>query len=61
MSDYERPGNLLELDKAFLYQSDEIRGPMGGTIAAFSTATARQQFSASKPGKNTTWKEQVQP
>ncbi len=61
MSDYERPGNLLELDKAFLYQSDQIRGPMGGTIAAFSSAAARQQFSASKPGKNTTWKEQVQP
>lgn len=61
MSDFEQPQELLDLEQAFLYQSDEIRGPMGGTIAAFESANARTQFSQSKPGKNTSWKEQLQP
>jgi copper chaperone NosL len=60
MSDFENPGSLLELEQAFLFVSEEIRGPMGGSVAAFSTEAARQQFSSSKSGKNTSWKEQLE-
>ncbi|WP_290709760.1 nitrous oxide reductase accessory protein NosL [Flavihumibacter sp. CACIAM 22H1] len=61
MSDYKNADKLLNLNQAFLYKSPELKGPMGGTIAAFESEQARTEFSKTKPGQNSSWKEQLQP
>ncbi len=61
MSSYETPGVLIELDQAYLFQAESIRGPMGGNIAAFSSQAALDQFSQSKSGNAVSWKELLKP
>jgi nitrous oxide reductase accessory protein NosL len=59
MTDYRNTGQLLDLEQAFLYQSDEIRGPMGGNTIAFASDGERDEFSKTKPGRSITWKELI--
>lgn len=61
MSNYQDPTQLIPLEQAFLYQSDALKGPMGGSIVAFSTESARAAFCQTKAGQATTWKQLLQP
>lgn len=55
VADYLRPGKFLEVQKAFYVESDSIRSPMGGNIAAFANETDREGFLKQTPGKKIDW------
>lgn len=52
---------LIKSDKALFYQSDNLRSPMGGNVAVLSDAAGLKELAASHPGKQTSWKELLQP
>lgn len=47
---------LVKADNTFLLQSEELRSPMGGNIAAFSNADSLKEIMKKFSGKETTWK-----
>jgi len=55
--DFEAPHSLVQLDNAFLLQSEALRSPMGSNIAAFVTENALQNgletFKGQPVGLNT--------
>ncbi|HEX6914332.1 MAG TPA: nitrous oxide reductase accessory protein NosL, partial [Chitinophagaceae bacterium] len=55
--DFSGNGNLIDAGKAHLYRTDEIRSPMGGNVAAFSSEESLRKVSAQHKGTATTWKE----
>ncbi|RXK57804.1 hypothetical protein ESA94_20000 [Lacibacter luteus] len=55
--DYTQTEKLIPAEKAFLLQGNTVRGPMGGTIAAFETEAAMQQVQAAWKANTITWKE----
>lgn len=49
--DYEEPHGLIDLQKAFLLESENLRSPMGSNIAGFVTEKQFQQNSKSSQGR----------
>lgn len=56
-SDFNNPAQLINAEQAFFLQSDQLKGPMGGNIAAFSDVAGRKQFVEHFPGKLLNWNE----
>lgn len=56
VSDYLKAGNLMECEKAFFIQGEEISSPMGGGIAAFSDKNSAQQYAVKLNAQSTDWK-----
>jgi copper chaperone NosL len=46
---------LINANDALLYQSDELRSPMNGNIAAFANEEQRKTTAASMKGENINW------
>ncbi len=54
---FEEPHELLNTSTAFLWQSTEIRGPMGGDIVACANADSLKKLQKSFPGMEKSWDE----
>lgn len=55
IADYNNKGQWVEADKAFLLYSEELRSPMGGNYAAFSTEEQRKAALSQFNGEETSW------
>jgi len=60
VTDFEVPGTLLSTEEAFFLHSDHISSPMGGGLAAFSSAAARDAALARLGGDPLGWGDVVQ-
>ncbi len=58
VSNYEKPGEFIDFNKAFFIQSENLQSPMLGNIAAFDSETSIQEFiTTDSTTKNITWTE----
>ena len=55
-TDFAGDHQLVESGKAFLLQSDLIRGPMNGNMVAFSSEDSLKKLERQYPGKALKWK-----
>ncbi len=55
--DFASGGQLIMAEESYLLQSENLRGPMGSNIAAFSSIDSLQQFQHQFPGKQISWNE----
>ncbi|HQW85616.1 MAG TPA: nitrous oxide reductase accessory protein NosL [Flavobacteriales bacterium] len=55
VSDFVRPGRLIEATTAQYALGDSYRSPMRGDVAAFATAAERDSAIASSGGEPLTW------
>lgn len=55
LMDYSRPNELLPASKSFLLESESLRSPMGGNVAAFSEEDSMKKYAAKFPGTIITW------
>ncbi|MDP1843596.1 MAG: nitrous oxide reductase accessory protein NosL [Sediminibacterium sp.] len=55
ISDFTSNHQLLKIKEAQLFQSNEIRGPMGGNIAAFSNVDSLKKVTLSMGGNTINW------
>lgn len=53
--DFAGQGKLVNAKTAYLFKTDEIRSPMGGNVAAFSSAETRTQVKSKYKGTELTW------
>jgi copper chaperone NosL len=53
--DFGNPGKLIDANTAFLLQSDDLRSPMAGNVAAFSSRDGRASISSQYKGYELTW------
>lgn len=53
--DFAGNGALIDANTALLYESEGLRSPMGGNVAAFSSKEKLQEVSRQYPGKETSW------
>ena len=56
-ADFAKSGNFVPSDKALLLQSENLKSPMGGNTAAFSTAEDQNRFLDQFKGKKLTWQD----
>ncbi|MCF7797429.1 MAG: nitrous oxide reductase accessory protein NosL [Lentisphaeria bacterium] len=56
VSDFERPGEFLLLNQAYLLRGEKLRSPMGLNLAAFSTTKNPEELAVHYGGEILTWK-----
>lgn len=57
LSDFSNKGQWIEAEKAFLLNSEELKSPMGGNYAAFSTEELREAAIKQYIGEKISWEE----
>jgi len=57
VSDYVNPNTWIKSDQALFLRSEELRSPMGGNIAAFSSDEDRQTIKQKFNGELLRWKD----
>lgn len=58
VNSYNNPEKFLDLNKAFIIQSENLQSPMLGNIVAFESKSSAQKFaSRDSLAKNVTWTE----
>lgn len=57
ITDYMQPDKLIEVHNAFFLKSAELRSPMNGNIAAFSSKEKRKEFSKDTSAEELNWDE----
>jgi copper chaperone NosL len=58
VSNFEKPGEFIDFNKAFYIQSENLQSPMLGNTAAFNSEISTQKFASSDSlAKNITWTE----
>jgi len=60
VADFSNPAVFIDLDKATLIQSDSLRSPMGGNMAAFSLADSAQVYKSRFGASGVVWRDLVQ-
>jgi copper chaperone NosL len=60
LADYSAQEKLIVTDQAFLLKAESIRGPMGGTVAAFATEESMKQYQQQLQAVSVKWSEVVQ-
>ena len=55
VSDFNDPGNWVEVGNAKIVKSDVVKSPMGESLLAFETEEEMQQHLSEYPGKLVTW------
>lgn len=58
--DYSQQGQLVKASESFLLQSDDLRSPMGGNVAAFTAEDSLLKFKQELNGTSVSWNELVQ-
>ena len=56
-ADFAKAGHFVSSSDALLLQSDDLKSPMGGNIAAFSSTTDLSTYEAQFKGKTLTWQD----
>jgi len=56
-SDFAGSGKWLKSDQAIFLKSDKLRGPMGGTVAVFTSEAVAKTMNAQVGGEIVTWQE----
>jgi len=51
------PHQLININKALLFKSDQFRSPMGGNVAAFDNMDSLKIVQNKYPGKIIEWKQ----
>ncbi len=59
VSDYTKPGTLINAMKASFLHGDNVQSPMGGNLAAFSSITSAQAARSELGGDLLTWAQLV--
>lgn len=59
VSDFNNPGNWLEVEDAILIESEDIKSPMGRSLLALATRTAMEKHIADYPGQRVEWQQLV--
>ncbi|MBK6346711.1 MAG: nitrous oxide reductase accessory protein NosL [Bacteroidales bacterium] len=59
MSDYNKPGTLIDARKAAYLHGDSIQSPMGGNLAAFSNLVSAQVAQKELGGDLLTWQQLI--
>lgn len=54
-SDFSRPTDFIDVEKALFLHSDSLRSPMAGNIAAFATRDSLQKVKAKYNGREISW------
>lgn len=55
VSDFNNPGEWININNAFLIKSEVINSPMGESLLAFETEQQMQDHLAEYPGKQVSW------
>ena len=55
VADFCRPATFVDLDKAFLIQSDSLRSPMAGNIAGFASQDSANVYKVRYAASQVTW------
>lgn len=55
VSDFARPGTLIDATKAFYLHAPSLKSPMRGNVAAFATAADRKEALKHFPGEEIDW------
>lgn len=53
--DFEAPHGFVEAENVFLLKSEELRSPMGGNIAAFTSSKKLKESQAKLGGEEVDW------
>lgn len=53
--DYEQPHDLIDVEKAILLRSPELKSPMNGNVAGFSNKEAAEKVKTEKSAEEVTW------
>ncbi|MBK7174430.1 MAG: nitrous oxide reductase accessory protein NosL [Bacteroidales bacterium] len=59
MSDYNKPGSLVDATTAFYLHGDSIQSPMGGNLASFKDLTSAKVAQTSLGGQILSWKDLI--
>lgn len=52
---YQKPGELMDAEKAFYIHGGNVNSPMGGKLAAFETTEAAEKFQKELKGDLILW------
>ena len=58
--DYSQQGQFVKATESFLFQSDALRSPMGGNVAAFTAEDSLLKFKQELNGTAVSWNELIQ-
>ncbi|MEJ8820291.1 nitrous oxide reductase accessory protein NosL [Lacibacter sp. H407] len=58
--DYSQQGQFVKATESFLFQSDALRSPMGGNVAAFTVEDSLLKFKQELNGTAVSWNELIQ-
>ena len=58
--DYSQQGQFVKATESFLFQSDALRSPMGGNVAAFTAEDSLLKFKQELNGAAVSWNELIQ-
>ena len=59
MSDYNKPGTLIDATKSSYLHGDSIQSPMGGNLASFKDLASAKDAQSSLGGQILTWEELI--
>jgi|APHig6443717497_1056834.scaffolds.fasta_scaffold257893_1 copper chaperone NosL len=59
MSDYTKPGTLIDATKSAYLHGDSIQSPMGGNLASFKDLASAKVAQSSLGGQILTWEELI--
>lgn len=57
LADYSGNNQLVSVKDAHLYRSEDLRSPMGGNVAAFSSLDSLERYMQGKAGERVIWDE----
>lgn len=60
VSDYSKPGELVDAKKSFYVHNNNFRSPMGLNVSAFLNESEQQKFLAENSGEKLNWIEVVE-
>lgn len=55
VSDFNNPGNWIEVSNAKIIKSEVVKSPMGESLLAFETEEEMQKHLSEYPGKQVSW------
>ena len=61
LANYSGSHQLINVNKSFLLQADELRSPMGGNIAAFDNSDSLKIIEQRFSGKAVNWSDLIKP
>jgi copper chaperone NosL len=60
VADFCHPGDFIDIDNAFLLQSDSLRSPMAGNMAGFAVGDSMQFYKSRYGAREVSWVDLIQ-